>query len=269
MQNCKLKHVVYITKEERLKKVVVFLLVFVLLCAFAFNYSSFSRIFNMYYYDKYLESLYQIKTSQGIEGLQKINSDCFAYMECEDVEVRLPVVETSNKKEEDYYLNHDFKRKKNELGTPYQRSDGQIGVSDNTIFEGHSAFTETVFQSTKSQSIFGKFNQYLYTSSAYNYKITVETVSEMYEYQVMSVILFNTKSSDISRELHLYSTTHFSSQSDFDKFCQYANACAHVNGPATATYGDRFLTIFTCSTSNLDYRVMVIAKETSKISKTA
>ena len=217
----------------------------------------------MFTYDSYLQSLYQIKQEQGVKGLQNINDDCIAYLECDDLDVHLPIVQTKNKQDEQFYLTHDFKKRSNEFGSPYQRSDSQFGTTDNAVFEGHSTFVESLFNHKKSQTIFGAFNNYLQKNSNYNYLIKIETPTQIFTYKVVSAISFNTKSTDISRQLSIYQTTIFSSRADFDVFYDNIKQCSVLGELDDAEYGDKFLTIFTCSNIDLDYRVMIVLKQLS------
>ncbi|MGN1221670.1 MAG: hypothetical protein ACI4TT_00375, partial [Christensenellales bacterium] len=199
MKQKELKFDIYSNKQSSFKLVVtIFLFVGLLFSVFS-NIKNLSRAINMFTYDRYLQSLYQIKQEQGVKGLQNINADCIAYMECEDLDVYLPIVKTENKQDEQFYLEHDFKKKSNEFGSPYQRSDSQFGITDNAVFEGHSSFVESLFNHKKNQTIFGAFNNYLQKNSNYNYQIKVETPTQIFTYKFVSAIYFNAKSTDISK----------------------------------------------------------------------
>ena len=262
----KIKNRIRISKAEKLKRVVIFILSSLLVLVVVFNVNTFSRLFNMYNYDRYLNSLYKLKQSKGLSALAEINSSTFAYIECEDLNMHLPVVETKNTTEEDFYINHDFRKQANELGCPYQKSSTKLGETTVSTLVGHSAFTNTIFNIKKDQSIFGKLNQYLYRSTAYNYKITVETFTDLYTFKVVGVMRFNVKNGSGADEMSVYSTVNISSQSQFDSFYQKIQNKSVIGIVETPHYGDTFLTLFTCSTSDLDYRVMVVAKQVSKVS---
>ncbi|MGN1221967.1 MAG: hypothetical protein ACI4TT_01880, partial [Christensenellales bacterium] len=68
---------------------------------------------------------------------------------------------------------------------------------------------------------------------------------------------------DISKQLGIYQTTNFASQADFDVFYDNIKQCSVVGGLDEAEYGDKFLTIFTCSNTDLDCRVMIVSKQLS------
>ena len=215
----------------------------------------------MYTYDRYLTSLYKLKQEKGLTALKEINNDCIAYVDVQDLDIHLPIVEVKDAEHEDYYLNHDFRKRDNELGSPYQKYGTQLNATTNTVLIGHSAFNETIFNSSKSQSIFGKFNNYLVYNSAYNYTIKIETFDQTYTYQVISVMRFNAKTDTSASELEIYNTKNINSQAKFNNFYNIIKEKSVINLTETAEYGDKFVTFFTCSTANLDYRVMVVAKQ--------
>ena len=266
MRKIKLSSTLRNYKKEHIKQLVIFLLASLLIVVAVFNIKTFSRVFNMFNYDKYLNSLYELKTKKGLGELCKINADCIAYIECEDLDMHLPVVKTSNIEDENYYLDHDFKKRKNELGSPYQKSSTNIEETTVATFVGHSAYTQTIFNSTKNQSIFGKLNQYLYSSTNYNHLISVETLNAKYTYKVVSVIKFNATNGQSADEMKIYGAVNLETQSQFDDFYNNLKSHSAVDNLEPAEFGDKFLTLFTCATSNLDFRVMVVAKQIQKIS---
>ncbi|MBO7508096.1 MAG: class B sortase [Clostridia bacterium] len=255
------------SNREQFRHIVIIVLSFLLVIVIACNVSTFARILNMYNYDRYLDNLYALKQEKGLSALAEINSDLLGYIECEDLNMHLPVVETEDKNKEDFYLDHDFRKMSNELGTPYQKSTTSVGETTVSTFVGHSAFTETLFNEKKNQTIFGKLNQYLYKSTAFNYVITFETFTELFTFKVIGVLKFNAKSGNNADEMSVYNTINITSRSQFNSFYQKIQDHTVVSGLDTAEYGDKFLTLFTCSTNDLNYRVMVIAKLTSQTPK--
>ena len=248
-------------KQEFFKRLVIFAFSFLLVFTAFYSLKGFVRVWNINSYENYLNSLYEIKKEKGLSALVEINADCVAYIECDDLDVHLPIVELKNEEDENFYLTHDFKKNKNELGTPYQKYGTYIGVTSNTALVGHSAFTRTINNKTVNQSIFGKFNNYLYKNSSYNYEIKVDTLNNSYTYKVISVIMFYANNLEAINEFKLYNTVNITTQSEFDQFYNTAKDRSMISGLDTANFGDKFLTIMTCSTEDLDYRVMVIAKQ--------
>ena len=260
MRAKRLKYTLPDPRQDAGKRFVLFAMIFVLLFVVSANLSSFLRVYNMYNYDSYLNELYEIKKRDGVAGLKNINNDCFAYLECEDIDMHLPIVSTSSKDDENHYLDHDFRHMENELGTPYQKFGTSLNQTTNTVFVGHSAFTETIFNKNKKQSIFGKLNNYLVKKDMYNYTITIDTIDNHFTYKIISVIMFYSNSIGSTSELSIYDTVNLETEDKFDNFYRICKNRSVVGDLDSAVFGDKFLTLFTCSTSNLDYRVMVVAK---------
>ena len=88
----------------------------------------------------------------------------------------------------------------------------------------------------------------------------VQTASQTYTFVVFSVIEFDSR--DITSKVsNIYNTSDISSQSQFDAFYNDAKELSCVKLNQTAEYGDKFLTMFTCSEDDLSHRIMVIAKQ--------
>ncbi len=247
-------------KQVIIRRLVIFALVFTIVGVFAFNFSSFMRVINMYNYDKYLTSLYNLKKEKGLSALQEINGSCVAFVEIEDLDIHLPIVEATSLQEEDYYLTHDFRKMQNELGSPYQRYGTSVNQTTNTVFVGHSAFNQTLFNDQKNQYIFGKLNKYIYADDSFNYHITVETIDNVFNYQVISGLLVNVEN-NTDPQLFAYNTKNIANQTQFDNFYNTIKTNSLILGLPTAEYGDKFLTLYTCSTETLGYRVIGVAKQ--------
>lgn len=248
-------------KQDILKRLVIFALSFILIFVISYNFKSFMRVWNILNYDSYLQKLYKLKNEQGLQALVDINSSCIAYLECEDLDIHLPIVSVDSKEEEDYYLSHDFLKRENELGSPYQKNGTNLNQTTNTVLVGHSAYTGSIFNIKKSRAIFGRFNEYLYANSNFNYTIKIETLDNLFEYKVVSVLKFNTKTGNHSEEQSIYTTVNLTTQSQFNNFYNIIKSKSYIKNLDEATFGDKFITIYTCATDNLDYRVMVVAKQ--------
>ena len=248
-------------KQEIFKRLVIFALSFMLIFVVSYNINSFLRVWNIINYDKYLEQLYNLKKEKGLNALVDINSSCIACMDCEDLDIHLPILEVKSQDEEDFYLKHDFLKRDNELGSPYQKFGTELNNTTNTVLIGHSAYTDSIFNITKSRSVFGRFNEYLYSNSSFNYNISIETLNGVLNYKVVSIIKFNAKNGTGTDELKVYNTVNLNTQSQFDNFYNIIKSKSLISNLDDASFGDKFITIFTCATDNLDYRVMVIAKQ--------
>ena len=193
--------------------------------------------------------------------LTKINSDFYAWIECEDVEISLPVVKTTNAEQEDFYLEHDFEKYKNPLGVPYQKHNCAIETTTNSVFVGHSTYDMHWYNKLSQLHIFGNFLNYLTTSdhSGFNYTIKVQTLDKTYTYKIVSAYNYSTTNFNYEQTLP-YTTSNISNQEQFDTFYTTIKKLSKINTQTTAEYGDNFLTIYTCSKNDMKSRVIVVAK---------
>lgn len=244
-----------ISKEKTIKGIIAIIFIIALLTTLFFILYPTIKISN---YDKYLNSLKIQKETYGMQSLKNKNSDFVAWLECQDVDVSIPVVVSSN----DFYLNHDFDKAKNNLGSPYHYSTSTLGQSFNTTIIGHSAYnTKDMNGKIVFQAIMGNFNNYINEtdSTNYNYKITVETLTETLTYQVFSAFSYDSNA-DCNNEKNLFYTTNITTQQEFDNYINLANNLSQKDFGQTATFGDKFLTLYTCSYES-GYRIMIIAKQ--------
>lgn len=247
-------------KAKWQNQILIIFFAFVLIAVVGLNLNSIVSAYRVFTYDSMIDELRDYKNKNGIESLKNINSNFVAWVSIEDLGIDLPVVATNSTTDEDFYLTHDFKHRNNPLGSPYQKHDTQIGQTTNTQFIGHSVFNSTMFYSKKQSYVFGDLKKYTQQNSTYNHKIVVQTANQTYTFVVFSVIEFDSR--DVTSKVsNIYNTSNISSQSQFDTFYSDAMELSCVKLNQTAEYGDKFLTMFTCSEDDLSHRIMVIAKQ--------
>lgn len=201
-----------------------------------------------------------IKDEKGIAELKNINSNFYAWITCEDVNISLPIVDVDSKKGENFYLEHDFENFNNPLGVPYQKIECEINETTNTVIVGHSSYTHSWFNNKSSHSVFGNLLNYITSSLTNNYIITVETLADTFTYKIFAAFVIdgtNHSNSDILA----YTTTNITTQSQFDNFYNTIMELSEIETDIIAQFGDKFLTLFTCAKTNLDNRVIVVAKQ--------
>lgn len=250
----------YSFKQQKHKIFVIFVLLLALLASLNIFYTNYTNTLRLVNYDKIMQKLKTIKDEQGINALTKINSNFLAWISIEDLEIELPIVKTSNKDEENYYLSHDFEHYSNKLGSPYQKHNTQIGQSTNTVFVGHSAFNSTMFDQTYTSNLFGKLYYYAYSNLGYSYTIKVQTLTDNFTYKVLSVLKFHNEDTTCD-EYSVFNTKNIESQSQFDSFYSTLKTKTLMEFDETAQFGDKFLSLLTCSTENRYDRILVVAKQ--------
>lgn len=245
------------------KHILLFLLCATLCVSVQSIWKSMSMIQAQLHYNEYLIKLEQQKNSEGFESLKKINPNFIAWIKIEDVDLSLPIVSTSTKSEEDFYLKHGFDKKNNKRGCPYQTSECDIN-SNYSLIIGHSSYTLSLFGNETNISLFGKLNSYINKSGNYNYRITLETETELRNYQIVGYFCFDisNKTSDKYNEIYnnIYNVRSLDTEEKFNNFKSTLTKNAFLNLGEELNFGDRILTLFTCHT-NLNYRTIVVAKQ--------
>lgn len=246
-------------KKISVKKIIIAVVVVAFVVSIIYNAFLIKEVVYREQYLSYIKELETIKDEQGLGALLDVNPNIVAWVTVDDQNISMPVIKTSNEEEESFYLDHDIKNNNNKVGCPYQKHDTNIHTTDNATFVGHSSFTDVgLLGRHYVQSIFAGLNNYLQESSEYNYQVKVETLTNTYNYIIFAVISFNVNG-DYAKQSEIYTATNFQTESEFNSYYMNVKYYSKINSNQTASFGDKFLTLFTCN-ENLDYRTMVIAK---------
>lgn len=246
-----------------LKQVVIVFLCIILAFSLKSTIDSINIVQTQLHYNEYLKKLEQQKNSQGFASLSKINSDILAWLTVEDVDLSVPIVKTTDKSQETFYLNHGFDKKNNKLGCPYQASNFSLDGT-NTMFIGHSSYTMTLFGNKTNQSLFGKLNSYIHQNNNYNFKIKLETKEGIHNYQIIGYFYFKITDTENStyQEIYnnIYTANDLSTKESFNRFINTLNTYSLQKFNQEVNFKDKLLTLFTCY-YNLEYRTIVVAKQ--------
>ena len=248
--------------EKRLEivKYVIIVVLAVLLClSVASNIDTYTNYFAIKNYNSYLVNLNKIRYQKGMDEVYNINNDFVAWIECADVNLALPVVKTSTVEDEEFYFNHSFKKEKNMLGTPYQKSICDLGSSDNTIFSCTSGYDQSILGSSSSNSLFSKFSKYLEIDDNFDYNIGIHTLnSEYLSFEIVSIYKYNGQN-NTTKQTHALTTATIETQEQFDTFYQNITDLSEINTNNTATFGDEFLTVVARLDAN--FNLVIVAKQ--------
>ena len=240
--------------SKRKKGAIIFCVI--LLCFVLVSIPIFNSIIKQQKIDdeiKQLTSLEDIKNAQGIQGLVDINSDCAGWITIKDVNISLPAVFSNNQSDE-FYLSHDFKKQSSILGVPYLTKSSTLDT-DNIVIVGHSAFNSS---NNKNSVIFGNLKNYLVQSTAYNYKIELQTLQSNIEYTIFTAFSFS--AIDYSKASKIFNTNTLQTAQQLQEF-EYLLCDLSNDNSIKLNIGDKFLTLYTCDKDNQNQRIMVVAKQ--------
>lgn len=200
---------------------------------------------------KYSLSQYVKKTNKAynidFKKLKKQNSDAVAYLKVNNTEIDYVVVKG---KDNDYYLNHDFKQNYNIAGWVFASYQNKIdGTDKNIVIFGHNM---------KDGSMFGTMKNIL-NKKWYNNKknLTIEFVTEKgtFYYKVFSI--YHVKPEDY------YINTDFNSDKEYEQFLKTIKNRSIKDFKIGITRKDKIITLSTCSITGIE-RVVLHAKKIEK-----
>lgn len=200
---------------------------------------------------------------ENFEPFMEQNPDTAGFLSVPNTSINDIVVQTTDN---EYYLDKDFDRNKNQAGAIYIdfrciANDYDDKQSDNIIIYGHNQANGTRFGTLKKYKIkkdsTGNFSFYqqnptfTFTNlyNEYTYKIIAMFVIEVEPFQTRDGIIF---------DYHNY--VKFAGERNFDKFKENVLARTAVNTGVDFEKGDKFITLSTCSNEFEPSRFVVIGR---------
>ena len=184
------------------------------------------------------------ETTKKLQQFQKQNNDMIGWITISDTKINYPVVQSENN---EYYLNHDFKKRKNQAGWIFMDYRNQKKFSNtNTILYGHGRIDGTMFGTLKNLLTvewWQKENHKFITTFSNESKIT---------WQIFSGYTIPAES--------YYLSTYFSSKKSYQKFLATIKKRSIYSFDTNITTNDQILTLSTCKNDH-NIRIVVHAKK--------
>ena len=176
-------------------------------------------------------------------NLLEKNSDTVGFINVKGTNINYPIVQSSDN---EFYLNHDYDKTKNDAGWVYldYRNNNQF-IDFNTIIYGHGRLNKTVFGSLK--NLLSKDWQ----NNKDNYTMSISTPSMNFIYQIFSIYTIDSEG--------YYIQTEFDSVDDKKEWINTMNSRNTSIIDAAANENDRVITLSTCL-NNDGGRIVVHAK---------
>lgn len=198
----------------------------------------------------------------GAEQLVAMNGDTVGWVQIDGTNIALPVVQRKGSGGNEYYLNRSFDGSKNKAGTIFLDMRATLNAkerSDNLVLYGHNQKDKTMFGDLakyKNDIDFYKSHPTVTFSSNYRtdtYKIIACFVTPVETWQTADGVVF---------DYHNY--IDFGSKKRFNSFVDNAALRSQIVTGVDVEYGDKFLTLSTCSNEFEPSRFVVIARQTRK-----
>lgn len=151
-----------------------------------------------------------------------------------------------------YYATHRFDGNEDPAGMIYMDCRCSIWpLSDNTILYGHNM---------RDGSRFGKLNRL--TKPSYRHEhpyVRFASLYEMHDYVPVSIFYANVDPA--SDDYFDFAQPNFPDGQSFDAFVREMNERSILDAPANVSFGDRLLTLATCSEEAYGGRLVVVCKQ--------
>lgn len=183
-----------------------------------------------------------------IKKLQEINPDIVGWIEISGTNINYPVLQG---KDNEYYLTHNYKKQKTEKGSIFLESKYDWDIpSNNLLIYGHNLINGQMFKDLikyREEEFYKKHSTIRFT-----------TVKEDIEFKVMSVFYSKVFYEDDEGVFRYYDFINEKNKVDYDNFVKNAKNASLYNTGIEAEYGDRLITLVTCSYHVEDGRFVVI-----------
>ncbi len=185
-----------------------------------------------------------------LEELKKENNDIVGWIEIKDTNINFPVLQTDNN---DYYLNHSYKKEYSEVGSIYLDKDVNLDTSSNYLVYGHRTKTKLMFEDLLKYA-----NEDFYLSHK---EIKFTTLKEVATYEILAVFyseIYNKTDENVFRYYYFINALN---EEEYNDFVNNAKKLSIYETGVTASYNDQLLTLSTCEYSKPNGRFVVVAKK--------
>ena len=186
-----------------------------------------------------------------VEKLQEENEDIVGWIEIEDTNISYPVLQG---KDNEYYLNHNYKKEKSQKGSIFLDADYDWSIpSNNLIIYGHNIVNDLMFKDLLKYA-----NEEFYKEHPV---IRFTTKENDGEYEIISAFkskVFNKSDTNVFR---YYNFINAETEEEYNEFVENAKKASLYDIEETAEYGEELITLITCSYHTTDGRFVVIGRE--------
>ncbi len=201
--------------------------------------------------------------SERFLELQKTNPDTVGWLTVPGTKCDNPVVKTTDN---DKYLDTTFEGKKSKYGTLFAdtacrfdkpesaEAGAPQGMSDNTIIYGHHMRDGTMMGELK------KLRNYEFYKEHPVLQFTTQYDTQTVNWKILSVFIVNTIQYDSQDTIFNYRYVDFANEYAFNVYLNEIMQRSVINTGVDAVYGDRLLTLSTCTYEFPEARLVVVAR---------
>ncbi len=186
-----------------------------------------------------------------IEELKKENEEVIGWLEIAGTNINYPVCQA---KDNDYYLNHNYKKEESETGCLFLDKDFDlINGSSNYLIYGHRNKQGLMFEDLI------KYSKEDFYKEHKQIKFTTEKEDATYE--IISVFKSRVFYKNEQNVFRYYYFVNADTEEEYNNFVNESKKISIYDTGTTATFGEQLLTLSTCEYSQENGRFVVIAKK--------
>lgn len=194
-----------------------------------------------------------VLVQKKFEELYTENHDFIGWLTIDDMVIDYPVMQSMN--DEELYLHRDFDKKYSYAGTLFLDTSSDVKApSDNLIIYGHHMQTGKMFGELESYA-----KQSFYEEHKY---ISFDTIYGDGTYEVIAAFYTKIYEKEYTG-FKYYQFFDAGNEDEFDSFVSNCKSLTSYEIPATASYGDKLITLSTCAYHTDNGRFVVVAKKIS------
>lgn len=181
-------------------------------------------------------------------GIYLLNTDLVGWISIPDTRVNYPVMQSPDRP--DFYLTRDFDGKDNKNGCIYVREQCNVfRPSDNLTIYGHNMRNGNMFHDLHKfrDKSFWEGHRYL----------TFDTILEHHTYEIVAVF---TTTASVGRGFAYHLFVNAATEEEFDQYVARCKQLALYDTGVTAEYGDKLISLSTCEYSQVNGRLVLVAK---------
>lgn len=230
---------------------------FLLLCVSCIIYISYvyaeaERNRNIYYNISNIVDNGIKSNAQKVIDLKKENEDIIGWIKIEDTIIDYPILQTNDN---NFYLKHNYKKEKSKYGSIYAKSNCNIKDNNsNIIIYGHNLKDDQMFNCLL------KYQKKEFYDT--HQQINISTENEENIYTIVSVFKSRVFYQDEKNVFKYYNYTRFDNEEEYNNYIMNCKKIELYNTGVSAQYGEQIITLVTCEYSQVNGRMVVIAKKT-------
>lgn len=186
-----------------------------------------------------------------VQKLKEENFDIVGWIEIEGTSINYPVLQGTDN---EFYMTHNYKKEKSKNGSIFLNKDYDWNIeSNNLLIYGHNINNGTMFQELlkyESESFYKEHP-----------KIRFTTENEDSIYDIISAFKSKVYYKSQKNVFRYYYFINPKSEEEYMNYVENVKKASLYNIEETATYGDRLITLSTCSYYVQDGRFAVVARK--------